>query len=230
MPQMSGVGSLRPFPTYFHETFVTPANTCESRKMRGSTERAGRMCAVKDFSMYDEALKLAGSSAEDMGDVAHISRRDFDERRTFLLRTQVPCLEYVSLLIETAVILRTNRAGRVYAGFERLSRMEPIADRFLRIADVSERLYVFGVADWKPPRHPHMRLVHTPPDSRLAHEWIVIADSPSLRVALVARDETGFDAPDLEARTFSALKTSDPAIVAQLTDATEELIDSLLAA
>ena len=180
--------------------------------------------------MYEYTLKAIESSVEDLGEVSHISRRDFDERLTFRFSAYVPPLEYLSLLIETAVLLRTNRAGRVYAGFERLSRMEPIADRFLRIADVSERVYVFGEPDWQPPRHPHLRLVHTPPGTPLSREWIVIADSPTLHVALVAQDLDGFDAPDLEARRFRAVKTSDPGVVSRLAQAAEDLIDSLLPA
>ncbi len=179
--------------------------------------------------MYEYALEVIGSSAEDLGEVSHISRRDFDERVTFLFNACVPPLEYVSLLIETAVLLRTNRAGRVYAGFERLSRMEPIADRFLRIADVSERVYVFGEPDWKPPRHPNMKMIRTRPEQKLSREWFLVVNSPSQRVALVARDEDGFGAPVLEERTFSALKTSDPALVEQLASAAEDVIDSSLA-
>jgi DICT domain-containing protein len=176
--------------------------------------------------MFEYALAVAGSSAEDLGAVSHISRRDFDDRATFKCHAKVPCLEYVSLLIENAVLLRTNRAGRVYAGFEKLSRIEPVADRYLRIADVSERVYVFGEPDWKLPRHPHIRVIPVLPGAKLSREWIVIADSTSLRVALVAQDTDRGDAPDLEARAFRALKTSDPLIVAQLVAALEELVDS----
>ena len=179
--------------------------------------------------MYELALRAASPRTEDLGDVALISRRDFDERATFTFRARVPCLEYVSLLIETAVLLRANRAGRVYVGFERLSRMEPIADRFLRIADLSERLYVFGETDWTPPRHPHLRAVPVGPAQKLAREWFVIVNSPTQRVALVARDEDGFSASALEERTFSAVKTSDPRTVEQLASAAEDVIDSSLA-
>jgi DICT domain-containing protein len=186
---------------------------------------------VQDFSLYEFALEVTAHAAvEDLGEVAYISRRDFDERTTISFRAHVPCLEYISLLIENAVLLRANRAGRVYTGFQKLSRMQAIADRYLRIADLSERVYVFGEADWKPPRHPHMRLLATPPDAKLSREWIVIADSPGLRVALVARDETGFAAPDLEHRSFHAIKTSDPAHVERLADAAENLVDRFLVA
>jgi len=184
---------------------------------------------MKEFSMFDHALASAGEAVEDLGTVAHVSRRDFDERVTFTFRARVPALEYVSLLIENAVLLRTHRGGRLYAGFERLSRMEPVVDRYMRIADVSERVYVFGEPDWKPPRHPNMRVIELDGSPRLAREWFVIADSPALRVALVGFDEEGLAArPVPEERTFSALKTHDPSVVSRLAAAAESLVDDSL--
>jgi DICT domain-containing protein len=184
---------------------------------------------VKNFSIFEQALNFAQSlPAEDLGSVAYVSRRDFDERRTFHFRAQVPCLEYLSLLIENALLLKVNRTGRVYAGFEKLSQLEAIADRYLRIADLSERLYIFGEVDWKPPRHPNMKVVAMPPDSKLGREWFVISDSPTLRVALVAFDESAPGSPMTEDRTFRALKSSDAHIVTHLSSIAEELIDSSL--
>ena len=179
--------------------------------------------------MFDQALAFAGETVEDLGTVTHVSRRDFDERATFRFRAQVPALEYLSLLIENAVLLRTHRGGRLYAGFERLSRMEPVVDRYMRISDVSERVYVFGEPDWKPPRHPNMRVIEVNGAARLAREWFVIADSPPLCVALVGLDEEGLGArPVLEERTFAALKTHDPAVVRRLASAAESLVDDTL--
>jgi len=178
--------------------------------------------------MYDLALGAACQRAEDLGTVAHISRRDFDERPTVRFRARVPTLEYISLLIENALLLRTHRGGRVYAGFQKLSRMEPVVDRYMRIADVSERVYAFGEPDWKPPRHPNMRVIRLPEGVRLGREWFVVADSPSMSVALVRLDEDGFDTPVLEERTFSALKTHDPSVVRRLAAAAEDLVDDSL--
>jgi DICT domain-containing protein len=184
--------------------------------------------AMKEFSMFDQALTAAGESVENLGTVALVSRRDFNERATFRFRAAVPCLEYISLLIENALLLRTHRGGRVYVGFERLSNMEPIVDRYMRIADVSERVYVFGEPDWKPPRHPNLRVIHLSGDVRLAREWFVVADSPSFRAALVGFDEEGFSRPDLEGRVFKAFKTHDPALVARLAACAESLVDDSL--
>ena len=183
---------------------------------------------MEDFSLYEEALKLAGGAVDDLQVVPHLSRREFEARATFLFRAQVPCLEYASLLIENALLLRTHRGGRVYAGFERLSSMEPVVDRYMRIADVSERVHVFGECDWQPPRHPNMRVIRLKEGAQLAREWFVVADSPYMRVALVGVDEGGFDVPVLEERTFRALKTCDPRLVAALASEAECLIDAAL--
>ena len=183
---------------------------------------------MKEFSMFDLALRAAGEKTEDLGPVAYVSRRDFDERPTITFRARVPALEYLSLLIENALLLRTHRGGRVYAGFEKLSRMEGVVDRYMRIADVSERVHVFGEADWEPPRHPNMRVVRLPEGVTLAREWFVVADSPALRCALVGRDEDGFSVPVLEERHFSALKTHDPGLVRRLASAAESIVDDAL--
>jgi hypothetical protein len=187
--------------------------------------------ALKEVSLFEEALKIARTAqAEDLGTIPTISRRDFEERQTFLFRAKVPCLEYVSLMIENALLLRTNRMGRVYVGFEKLSRMEPVAGRYLRIADISERVYVFGEADWKSPRHPNIKVIKIPVGIKLAREWFVIADSSTLSVALVGMDEDGFGLPVLEERNFQAFKSSDPAVVTRLAAMADGLIDSSQAA
>lgn len=186
---------------------------------------------MRDFSLFERALAACGAGGvEDLGYVAHISRRDFDERGTFRFRAQVPCLEYVSLLIENTLLLRTARIGRIYAGFERLSCMEPIADRYLRIADLSERVYVFGEADWRPPRHPNLQTIALEENANLAREWFVVAASPKLHVALVALDESGWTTPAHDERIFHALVTHDAAIVKQIAAATEDFIDYVAAA
>jgi DICT domain-containing protein len=187
----------------------------------------GGRATLKQVSLFEEALKIAGTTqVKDLGTIPTISRRDFEERPTFVFRAKVPCLEYVSLMIENALLLRTNRTGRVYVGFEKLSRMEPVAERYLRIADISERVYVFGEADWKPPRHPNLKLIKLPIDARLAREWFVIADSSTLRVALIGVGEDGFDVPVLEERNFKAFKSSEAEVVAKLAAIADKLIDS----
>ena len=179
---------------------------------------------MNEFSMYGRAESAAGKS-EDLGTVPHVSRRDFDERQTFRFRSQTPCMEYMSLLIENALLLRTHRGGRLYAGFERLSNMEPVVDRYMRIADISERVYVFGEPDWTPPKHPNMAVVKLRAGVPLTREWFVVADSPALRVALVGLADEEARPAAHEERFFRALKTHDPSLVQLLASAAESLID-----
>jgi hypothetical protein len=64
----------------------------------------------------------------------------------------------------------------------------------------------------------------------MAREWFVIADTPSLRVALVAFDQDGFEGQVLEDRSFTAFKSSNRDLVARLAAVAEGLIDESLAA
>jgi DICT domain-containing protein len=185
---------------------------------------------VKNFSIFEQALKFTGvDQTENLGELASLARRDFAERESFICHTTTASVEYACLLIENAVLLRTNRAGRVYAGVEKLSALQPIIDRYMRIADVSETVYLFGQDDWQPPRHPNIRIVTLNNDFRLTREWFVIAKSPTLNSAMVAFDETGTEGPPEQIR-YWALKTSNPLVVRGLSNAIEGVIDWTLAA
>ena len=185
--------------------------------------------AVKNFSIFEQALKHSGvENIENIGEVASLARRDF-ERESFICHTTTASVEYGCLMIENAILLRTNRSGRVYAGVEKLSALQPIMDRYMRIADVSESVYLFGQDDWRPPRHPNIRLITLNKDFRLAREWFVITHSKSLSYALVAFDEAGNDNL-LEQVRYWALKTSNAGLVTALAKAVEGVIDWTLAA
>ena len=185
---------------------------------------------MKNFSIFEQALKFSGvDQVDDLGEVASLARRDFIEHESLICHTTTASVEYGCLMIENAILLRTNRSGRVYAGVEKLSLLQPIIDRYMRIADISESVYLFGEDDWKPPRHPNIHLIALKQEFRLAHEWFVITHSKSLNCALVALDETGSDILPEEIR-YWALKTSNPGLVASLANAVEGVIDWTLAA
>lgn len=186
---------------------------------------------MKDFSIFEFALKLSPiESIDDLGQVASISRSDFVERETFICRTTLASVEYVNLLVENAILLRTNRAGRVYAGVERLSTLQGIIDRYLRIADLSECVYVFGQPDWVPPKHPNLRVVALRPSIRLARESFLIVQSSNLNRAIVAFDEEGINNSMPEQIRYWILKSSNEAIVQSLTAEVEGVIDCSFAA
>jgi len=185
---------------------------------------------VKNFSIFEQALKFSETNAiENLGEIASLARRDFVERESFICHTTTASVEYGCLMIENAILLRTNRAGRVYAGVEKMSALQPIIDRYMRIADVSESVYLFGQDDWRPPRHPNIRLVTLNKDFRLAREWFVIAQSKTLNCGLVAFDEVGVETPAEQIR-YWAFKTSNLSLVGSLANAVEGVIDWSLAA
>jgi len=186
---------------------------------------------VKDFSIFEQALDLATAArAENLGNLACITRRDFAESETFICSTTTASAEYVSLMIENALLLRTNRGGRVYAGFEQLSSLQPIIDRYWRIADVSESLYLFGQPDWEPPRHPNVRVISLHPDLRLASERFVIAQSSTFNCAFVALVKDQLMKSVAGELRYFAVKTSNRKVVDQLAMASEGVIDWSLAA
>lgn len=186
---------------------------------------------MKDFSIFEYGLKLSPiDQTQDLGQVASISRRDFEERETFICRTTAASVEYLCLLIDNAILLRTNRTGRVYAGFEQLSALQPIIDRYLRIADLSEYVYLFGEADWTPPKHPNIRVIELPSAVRLSRETFLIVQSSNLNRALVAFDEESEDDSLPEQIRYWALKTSNAKVVQNLATGIEGMIDWSLAA
>ena len=186
---------------------------------------------MKDFSIFEYGLKLSPiDQTQDLGQLASISRRDFEDRETFICRTTAASVEYLCLLIDNAILLRTNRTGRVYAGFEQLSALQPIIDRYLRIADLSECVYLFGEADWKPPKHPNIRVIELPGALRLSRETFLIVQSSNLNRALVAFDEESEDDSLPEQIRYWALKTSNPTVVQSLATGLEGMIDWSLAA
>ena len=186
---------------------------------------------MKDFSIFEYGLKLSPiEQTQDLGQVASISRRDVDERETFICRTTAASVEYLCLLIENTILLRTNRAGRVYAGFEKLSALQPIIDRYLRIADLSECVYLFGEADWTPPKHPNIRVVELNSAVRLSRESFLIVQAPNFNRALAAFDEESEDEALQEQIRYWVLKTSNPTVVQSLATGIEGMIDWSLAA
>ena len=185
---------------------------------------------MKDFSLFEQAQQLSQTNALDLGCIPAISRSDFDNPDALTFRSTAPCVEYACLLIENAVLLKTSRAGRVYAGFERFSCLEPIVDRYMRMADLSETLFIFGENDWKPPRHPNVRLISLAPDFALAREAFLIVSSPTFNVALIARDEDGFGRVHVDRRNFTAIKTGNAEVVGKLANAAEGVIDWSIAA
>lgn len=183
---------------------------------------------MKQFSIFERALKFSTlEQGQKPGQVANLMRRDFEGRESFACYMTSASVEYACLMIENALLLKANRGGRVYAGFEKLSSLRPIMECYLRIADLSEAVYLFGVDDWQPRRHPNIRLVSLAPDFCLAHEFFLITESSSMKTAFVARNEETIAKGQ---SVYEAFKSSDARIVTNLANAIEGVIDWALVA
>lgn len=181
---------------------------------------------MKNFSIFERAVQFLDSvKTENLGLISNLSRHQFVTQESLSFRTSSPCLEYAALMIENELLLRTNRTGRIYAGFEKFSNLQPIIDRYLRIADISESVTLFGEPDWIAPRHPNIRYINLTSDFQLAREWFLIAESSTLRVALVAYADEMRGTQTPERRLFTAIKTSHPTTVSRLALATDGVID-----
>ena len=185
---------------------------------------------MKNFSVFEYAMDYSATRLDNLGQSASIARKEFVERESFICRTTTASVEYGCLMIENDILLRTNRGGRVYAGFGKLSQLQPIINRYLRIADVSEYVYLFGQDDWQPPRHPNIRVIPLRPEFQLAREWFVITSSSTLTTAFVAVDERASDTNSPEEPRYWVLKTSNRSTVNGLINAVEGVIDWTLAA
>lgn len=184
---------------------------------------------MKQFSIFDCALKFSSlQQSKNQAQVASLMRRDFEARESFACYMTIASVEHACLMIENALLLKSQRGGRVYAGFEKLSSLRPVMECYLRIADLSEAVYLFGVDDWAPRRHPNIRQVSLAPDFCLAHEFFLITQSSSMKTAFVARNEELMDKGNQ--RVYGAFKSSDANIVTNLANAIEGVIDWTLAA
>ena len=180
---------------------------------------------MKNFSLFRNGIKALPALRADLGKVSSLSRRDFNDRESFVFQADAPSIEYACLMIGNALLLRTKRSGRIYAGFEKFSLMQPVADLYLRIADISETMYIFGEDDWRPPRHPNIRYVPLLAGSNLSRETFVVSDCSTYYAALVAVNQDRVEGAKPEHRKFMALKSSDPVVVRALGVAVEGMID-----
>jgi diguanylate cyclase/two-component system sensory protein len=184
---------------------------------------------VKNFSLLECALRTSAVGEGKPLQITSLRRRDFNGRESFCCYTTNASVEYACLMIEHALLLKPTRGGRVYAGFEKLSSLRPIIDRYLRIADLSDVVYLFGEDDWNPRRHPNIRVVGLSPDFRLAGESFLITQSPTNQAAFVARNETAGAPNGAPQWAYRAFKSTNPKLVSELAEAMEGVIDWSLA-
>lgn len=159
---------------------------------------------MKNFSIYDEIFK------DVQGDVIKMSTREED--KTFALanikyETKIPNLERMCLIMEN-VVLTKKREGIIYAGFQKISRAKAIWDRYLKMADNVDKIYIFGEKDTTLESHPNIEFVYLPANHKLIKEWFLVMDIKFSKNMMVAYDLDGFGNLEIASnRNFKGVKT-----------------------
>ncbi|MBC8078505.1 MAG: GAF domain-containing protein [Chloroflexales bacterium] len=107
--------------------------------------------------------------------------------------TTVSMMNTISRLIEDQVINHTMPVN-FYAGFERFSNFPAQLRRYGRLGATCRRVYVFGVADVRPPSIPGVEFIDIAISSPLAREWFLLVDTPDFWATLLTQEVDGQDA------------------------------------
>ncbi len=148
-------------------------------------------------------------------------------RRTLNQRTLVNhrrTMLIISHEIENVILLDKVRA-RLFSGFQRMSAFLPQVERYQRLAEQAESIYVFGVMDVTPP--PIMRVTYVPlrPTDQLAREWFIVADAPEYFTTLATEEISPAGVQDME-RRFEGIWSFDEDMVLILRDWLSSLVDA----
>lgn len=133
-------------------------------------------------------------------------------------------MRIISNEIENAVLV-DNVRPRVFSGFQKYSFFLPIADRYRRIAERAESVYVFGVPDVTPPPIPGLVYVDIKLTDQLAKEWFIVADAPDYISILATEELTSFSEPD-ENRAFRGVWSFDETIAGVAQEWLSNIVDA----
>lgn len=105
----------------------------------------------------------------------------------------VAMMNTVSHQIEQQVV-NHRMPVEFFAGFQRFSRFPAQHRLYQQLGAVCRRVYVFGVADTKPPSIPGVEFVALDPTSSLSREWFLVVDTPEFWTVLSTQEADGRDA------------------------------------
>lgn len=143
---------------------------------------------MKEVSLYEELFGDIDGPVEKLEDDATEAKVSITNIK---YETKIPNLEKMCYLMES-VVLQKQREGTVYAGFQKISRAEAIWDRYLKMADNVDKIYVFGEKDKALAPHPKIEIVPLKPGHPLIREWFLVMDIKFGKNMMTAYDLDGF--------------------------------------
>lgn len=166
--------------------------------------------AFREFSLYRfvaAEVERRGTTTRALGRIDDV----LEPTQPGTFDASVRAMQYWCRLNESLVLERRYDRARVYAGFERISRVRPVVGRYRRLARQVQQLTLFAELDAPVPiAVTAIDVAGTP----LAREWFLVIDAPAYSALLVARDQHGFGPTGpLTGRRFVGVSTHDADLV-----------------
>jgi len=183
---------------------------------------------VQNFSLFETVLKIAKDLGHELRSLGESNLEDGEASAgstTFL--TRLPGMRNWCRAAESTVIQDDLRDARVFAGFQRMSRVRGVLRRYQKICERAGEVWVFAQEDWRPTL-PHARLVAID-DVELCREWFLLVESRRYMALLSGREIEGTDRNRARAdRRFEAVSTFHPELVLTARESIEDWIASFL--
>lgn len=112
-------------------------------------------------------------------------------------------MSYVSYEIENALI-NGETSGRIFSGFQLMSKFIPQIPRYTKLAQNAERVFVFGIPDVVLPEIENITYVPLKESDQLAKEWFAVLHGRNYYTALVTEELSNISDPD-SSRVFRGL-------------------------
>lgn len=175
---------------------------------------------MSDFSLNDwvrQEAKRRGLSLWTLGEARDQLPPGSDQTFTAGVRSML----HWCRVNEGIALERYGSDARVYAGFERLSRLRPVLPRYRALGERVQRLVLFGQDDYVPPI---CATTVDVADGPMAREWFLLVSAPNYKALLVARDRHGFgpNGP-LKNRRFEGITTHDEPLINAAAEQLERL-------
>lgn len=119
-------------------------------------------------------------------------------------------MNIISYEIENATLIDGART-RIFSSFQRMSRFIPQIDRYTRLAQKAEMIYVFGIPDVEVPQIENVTYVPLTADDQLAREWFIVSYGRGYATMLSTEEQSRFTDRDNE-RVFRGLWTFQPTL------------------
>lgn len=139
--------------------------------------------------------------------VYHLTERVQKQSTTLNHRRTMNIISYE---IENATLIDGART-RIFSSFQRMSRFVPQIERYTKLAQKAEMIYVFGIPDVEVPKIENITYIPLTADDQLAREWFIVSYGRGYATMLSTEEQSHITDKDTE-RVFRGLWTFQPTL------------------